>query len=191
MGWRERGTMTEDDPIFMIYQINKPFPREVHQEEGGKLHIDSDGSLMYLMQLPRLTKQELSAFHTGFKTYGYLETGTTPPVAFWIWNWNKPLCPSDANFNAVIADKTGVKEYLKEADSGGVKNTIIFLLLDRQILRGIKIIALEPDAVLAFQATIRKQLELNRPFADFQSALNSMYHFTTDELYTMSRQFHK
>jgi len=59
------------------------------------------------------------------------------------WNWTKPLCLSDDNFNAVIADKTGVNEYLKESESDCVKNTIIFLLLDRQILCGIKIIGLE------------------------------------------------
>jgi hypothetical protein len=98
---------------------------------------------------------------------------------------------SDAMEIEISADKTGVNEYLKEAESGGVINTILFLLLVRQILRGMKVVGLEPDAVLAFQATIRKQLALNRPFADFQSALNAMYHFTTEELYAMSRKFHK
>lgn len=181
--------MTVDDPGFLIYQIGKPFPMEVHQEEGSKLHIDGDGSLMYLMQFPGLSNQEMEAFNAGFHTYGYLESGTTPPVAFWIWNWSLPLCPSDANFNAVIADRTGINEYLKEAEGGGVKNTILFLLLDRQILRGMKYIGLEPDAVLAFHTTIRKQLELSRSLADFQSALTAMYHYTTDELYAMSQKF--
>lgn len=96
---------------------------------------------------------------------------------------------SDANFNAVVADKIGVEEYLKESDGGGVKNRIIFYLLDGQILKGIKVIALDPESVKAFHSTIRKQLEVNRSLSDFISALEAMYHFTTDELFAMSQKF--
>ena len=181
--------MIDNNPRFIIYEVNKPFPRKVHQEEGGKLHIDGDGLLMYLMQFPNLKHGELEAFHRGFRPYGYLESGTTPPVAFWIWNWTPPLSRSDANFNAVIADKIAIEEYLKEADGGGVKNRIIFFLLDRQILKGMKVIALDPESVLAFHSTIRKQLELNRPMSDFISALDAMYYFTTDEMFAMSKKF--
>jgi len=170
----------------MIYQVGKPFPREVFQEEGGMLHIDSDGSLSYVMQFPGLKEHELEAFHRGFESYGYLESGTTPPIAFWIWNWAHPLVAADANFNAVIADKDGITEYLKETDGGGVKNAILFLLIDRQILCAMKYIALDPVAVRAFHTTIRKQLELNRSTDDFMKALESMYYFTTEELFEMS-----
>jgi len=175
----------------MVYEVGKPFPRKVFQEEGGMLHIDPDGSLSYVMQFPGLKSHELEAFHRGFETYGYLESGTTPPIAFWIWNWTHPLVPADANFNAVIADKDGIAEYLKEADGGGVKNAILFLLIDRQILRGMKYFALDPVAVRAFHSTIRKQLALNSSFDNFASALNAMYHFTTDELFAMSQKFNR
>jgi len=185
------GGKIQEKFIMMIYQIDKPFPRKVFQEEGGMLHIDPDGSLSYVMQFPGLKENELEAFHRGFDTYGYLESGTTPPIAFWTWNWTHPLVPADANFNAVIADKTGINEYLKEADGGGVKNAILFLLIDRQILRGMKYFALDPVAVRAFHATIRKQLELNRSSDEFMKALKGMYHFTTDELYAMSQKFNR
>ncbi|MGD9975379.1 MAG: hypothetical protein AB7S77_20145 [Desulfatirhabdiaceae bacterium] len=183
--------MIENDPGFMIYEVGKPFPRKVFQDEGGMLHIDSDGSLSYVMQFPGLKTHELEAFHRGFKSYGYLESGTTPPIAFWIWNWAHPMAPADANFNAVIANKDGIAEYLKEPDGGGVKNAILLLLIDRQILRGMKYIGLDPIAVRAFHSTIRKQLALNSSLDDYASALNAMYHFTTHELFSMSQKFNR
>jgi hypothetical protein len=46
--------MIDNEPGFITYEVNKPFPRQVHQEEGGKLHLDGGGLLMYLMQFPNL-----------------------------------------------------------------------------------------------------------------------------------------
>ena len=183
--------MISEDLGYMAYVVGKPMPRIVPVGVGSMLHMEADGSLVCLLQLPGLSRNERKAFQASFRTYGYLETGTTPPVAFWIWNWPAPLCPADVSFDAVVADQYGVRLYLEKADGGGVKNMILFLLLDGQILRGMRYIGLEPDAVRAFHKTIRKQLELNRPPAEFKAAIAAMYNYSNDELYAMSIKFTK
>lgn len=44
--------------------------------------------------------------------------------------------------------------------TGRQKNMVMFYLLDGQILQGIKMVGLEPEAVRMFQNTIRKQRSL-------------------------------
>jgi hypothetical protein len=48
-----------------------------------------------------------------------------------------------------------MERYL-DIDDKGIKNSLTFFLLDRNIIRGIKMVALNPDVAMLFHDTIRK-----------------------------------
>jgi hypothetical protein len=74
--------------------------------------------------------------------------------------------------------------------SEGVKNLITFLLLDGQILKGMRASGLELESMEMFYSTIRKQLALNYSEADFVQCLAGIYqNYTTDELFSIGVQF--
>ena len=65
------------------YEVGKPFPGPVSSSEGAILELWDDGPVV-IIQMPGLTRNECQAFKKSFKTYGYLETDTPVPIAFWI-----------------------------------------------------------------------------------------------------------
>lgn len=174
----------------MIFETGKPFPLPYPQQEGCVLEIGKDGSLICLVQMPGLSRVERQAFKKSFSRYGYLESGTTPPIAIWTFMFPKPMNPIDVNFNARIANPEGVRLFMAPVD-GQIRNLITFFLLDRNILQGIKAVGLEPDAIRLFHGTIRKQLDMPYSQPDFDRALKGMFSYSTDEMFMMSRQFRK
>ena len=76
-------------------------------------------------------------------------------------------------------------------DSGkaGVKNGLYFFLLDREILRGMKLVGLDSEAVGLFHDTIRKQLKMDYERADYEGCLGGLFTHTTRELFEMGRKF--
>lgn len=172
--------------------VGKPFPGAVPKSEGCVLEMADDGSLACYIQMPGLNRAERQAFKKSFSRYGYLETGTTPPIAVWVWMFPPPLNPMDVNFNASILSQNAVDKYF-ETENGQVKNMIMFYLLDGQVLQGLKMVGLEPEAVRLFQETIRKQRGLveGARHEDYIRALSSVYSFTTEELFDMAVKFRK
>jgi len=172
----------------MIFEVGKPFPGPVPGQEGCIMEMSSDGSLFCMIQLPGLSRPEKQAFKKTFKRYGYLESGTEPPIAFWIWDFPGPMNEMDCNFNGAIVPGGIVDAYLAPED-GLVKNMITFYLLDGNILQGIKIVGLEPDAVRLFHVTIRKQRAGEWTVGQYDRALGAMYAYSTKEMFDMSVRF--
>jgi len=172
--------------------VGKAFPGAVPKSEGCVLEMADDGSLACYIQMPGLNRAERQAFKKSFFRYGYLETGTTPPIAVWVWMFPPPLNPMDVNFNASIVTQKAIDRYF-ETENGQVKNMIMFYLLDGQILQGLKMVGLEPDAVRLFQGTIRKQRGLaeGARAEDYVRALDGVYAYSTEELFEMAVKFKK
>lgn len=176
--------------ILTEYEVGKPFPGPIPQNEGSVLEMAPDGGLVCLIQMPGLSRAEKQAFKKSFSRYGYLEAGTTPPVAIWIWNFPGPMNPVDVNFNAAIVDQKVIDNYL-ELENGQMKNMIMFYLLDRDILAGIKLVGLDPEAVKLFRETILRQRSMICSKHDYDRALKGIFSYNTNELYAMSVKFKK
>jgi hypothetical protein len=106
------------------------------------------------------------------------------------FDFPKPHGQIDSTFNARFVERDLIDEYL---DSGMdvVKNALYFFLLDGKILQGMKMVALNPEAVELFHGTIRKQLNMDYGRADYEICLGGLFTYTTKELFEMGRKFQR
>ena len=81
-----------------------------------------------------------------------------------------------------------IEKYL-DIGERGIRNGLTVILLDRQIVKAIKLVALNPEAVKMLHGTIRKQLGMDYRKVDYEACLGGLFTRTTMELYEMGRQF--
>ncbi len=170
------------------YEVNKPFPGAYPTQEGAIMEVGPGGGFYLFIQFPGLTRPEKQAFKKGFKQYSYLETSTPVPIAVWVFDWPKPFGHIDTNFNARPVPADRIKAFT-ESEEGQVKNLLQVFLLDGNILKGIKAVGLDPEAVRLFHSTIRKQLETEYKQVEYDKYLNGIYQYSSDELLRMGKQF--
>ena len=176
----------EKKPI-TSFTVGQPFPGAVPDREGPIMELWEIG-LVVMTQFPGLRQSELEVFHRGFKTYSYLESSTPVPIAVWVFDFPDPHGQIDSTFNARFVEKDLIQDYL-DGGKGGVKDALYFFLLDREILKGMKIVALDSEAVELFHGTIRKQMNMDYDRADYESCLGGLFTHTTRELFEMGRKF--
>jgi hypothetical protein len=176
----------EKKPI-TSFTVGEPFPGPVPHREGPIMELWEIG-LVVVTQFPGLRPNELKAFHKGFKTYSYLESSTPVPIAVWVFDFPDPHGQIDSTFNARFVERDLIDEYL-DGGKAGVKNGLYFFLLDKEILRGMKLVALDPDVVELFHDTIRKQLSMYYDRADYEGCLGGLFTRTTRELFEIGRKF--
>ena len=123
-----------------------------------------------------------------FQRYSYFETNTPVPIAAWVFDFPKPFCPIDVNFNAKLVPPEYIKDYFA-LENGQVKNPLTFFLLDDQILRGIKAFGFQPEAVQLFHATIQRQIITEYAPSDYNRYLDGIYSYSSSELFDMGRVF--
>ena len=133
---------------------------------------------MVVTQFPGLRQRELEAFHQGFKTYSYLESSTPVPIAVWVFDFPDPHGQIDSTFNARFVERDLIDDYLDKGKTG-VNNGLYFFLLDKEILRRMKLVALEPEAVELFHETIRKQIGMAYDTADYEGCLGVLFTHAT------------
>jgi len=168
------------------FEVGKEFPGAVPRIEGAVMELWGDG-LVVLIQMPECSHDERRAFKAGFKRYSYLEASGPVPVAVWIFDFQKPHGPIDCNFNSRIVKPELIASYL--GTSSGIKNSVTFYLLDGRIIRAIKLVGLDRQAVELFHATIRKQLAMDYSDSEYGRYLASLMHYSTEELFEMGRRF--
>ncbi len=171
------------------YEVGKPFPGPIPDQEGTNMELWK-GGLTVLIQMPDLTERETQAFKTSFQQYSYFESKTPVPIAVWVFDFPKPFGPIDVNFNAKIVLPEYIKSYL-DLENGQVKNLLTFFLLNGKVLRGIKAFGLDPEAVQLFHATIRKQIITEYAPSDYNRHLNTIYQYSSQELFDMGKSFLK
>lgn len=172
---------------YKSFTVGKPFPGPVPHREGAIMELWEIG-LSVVIQFPGLRNEELEAFHMGFKQYSYLESSTAVPIAVWVFDFPDPHGQIDSIFNARVVERDLIEDYL-DTSIGGVKNVLQFFLLDGEILRGIRMVGLHPDAVELFHGTIRKQLSMDYDRVDYDSCLGGLFTRTTKELFEMGQKF--
>lgn len=177
----------KEQPI-TSFTVGQPFPGPVPHREGAIMELWEIG-LTVVIQYPKLRKAELKAFNRGFKTYSFLESPAPIPIAVWVFKFPDPHGAIDCSFNARVVPKDLMKRYL-DIDENGIKNGLTFFLLDRNIIKGIKMVALNFEAVKLFHDTIRKQLSTDYQSVDYEACLGGLFTRHTMELYQMGRIFH-
>ncbi len=176
-----------EEKLYTSFTVGKPFPGPVPHREGAIMELWEMG-LVVVIQYPALRPGELSAFHEGFKQYSYLESPTRVPIAIWVFDFPDPHGKIDTSFNARVVDKDLIDDFL-DTSKGGIKNALQFFLLDGQIIRGMKLISLHPEAMELFHGTIRKQLAMDYDMTEFASCLAGFFTRSTRELFEMGRKF--
>jgi hypothetical protein len=176
----------EEEPI-TSFTVGEQFPGPVPHREGAIMELWEIG-LTVVIEYPKLRKAELKAFNRGFKTYSYLESPTPIPIAVWVFDFPNPHGAIDCSFNARVVSTDLMERYL-EIDENGIKNGLNIFLLDGNIIRGIRMVSLNPEAVKLFHKTLRKQLEMAYDRIDFNACLGGLFTRTTRELYDMGRKF--
>jgi hypothetical protein len=184
--WRAPTTESEEVMEPTEYHVGKPFPGAYPTIEGAVMEMQGDGPVV-LIQMPGCRREEVRAFKAGFKRYSYLESDTPVPVALWAFDFPRPHGPIDVNFNARVANREFIDAFLDASE--GVHNRVLFFLLDGPILRAIKLSGLDSEAVLLFQATIRKQLAAEFSPEEYRKYLDGLLRFTTAELFDLGKQF--
>jgi len=173
---------------FTKLEVGKPFPGPVPMAEGVHMEL-WDNSLNVLIQKPGLGRDELRAFKKGLKRYAYLESNTPAPIAYWIFDFADPHGPVGCNFNVRVVILEYLRTYLDTSD--GIKNVVCFYLLDGQILKAMRLVGLDPEAVNLFHETINKQLETNYSQTDYDRYLAALGDYTVQELFQKGKAFHQ
>jgi hypothetical protein len=138
--------------------VGQPFPGPIPHREGAVMELWEIG-LTVVIQFPDLKQGELDAFNEGFKTYAYLESTTSVPIAIWIFDFPNPHVQIDCTFNAKFVESDLLADYL-DTSKGVIKNALNFFLLDGDIVKGIRMVALNHEAVGLFHNTIREILNM-------------------------------
>ena len=167
--------------------VGKPFPGPIPDREGAVMELWEIG-LTVVIQYPGLRQSEIEAFHKGFKNYVYLESTTSIPIAIWVFDFPNPHGKIDSAFNAKFVEPDLLADYM-DSSEGVIKNGLNFFLLDGKIVRGIRMVSLNPEAVGLFHNTIRKQLNMDYGEMEYLSCLGGFFTRTTDELFEMGRKF--
>ena len=170
------------------FEVGKIFPGPVPAQEGAQMELRHD-TLTVLFQMPGLSRDQLKAFHKGFKQYSYLESDTPIPVALWIFDFPDPSGPIMTNFNARLARRKWIDSYLDVSDDGAINNAIQFFLLDGQILKAMELVELDHAAVELFHGTIRKQLAMDYNQSDFNRCLAGLHNYDVYDLFSMGKVF--
>jgi len=173
---------------FTKIEVDKIFPGPVPDQEGVQIELWHD-KLTVLIQMPELDRDQLIAFNKGFEQYSYLESDTPIPVALWIFDFPDTLSSIEGNFNAKLARRKWLDLYPDAGDDDTIKKAIQFFLLDGQILRAMKLIELDPEAVELFHGTIRKQLDMDYNRIDFDRYLAGLHNYDTQDLFRMGKVF--
>ena len=167
----------------VIWEVGKPCPVPVSSLADGAtaLELWEDGLILFI-QLSGATDDEL-AIYRDLRSYAYFESATQVPVAVWIFEFGGSSF-ADANFNARKVRQDVLRKFLD-----GQWNSLRVVLLDAEIVRSIRLVGLEPEAIRLFQETIRRQLAVQYTQRDYDRDLWTVYQKSSEELFALGRRF--
>ncbi len=172
----------------------QPAPFNVPDREGCMVEVGyPTPELNVLVQYPDLSEMELEIFQQPLVAYSYYETETLVPVAFWIFMFQSELL-IETNFNARLALNNpdyldAVNDYLTLVDNKP-KNRVTFFILDRKIIKTMRMVSLHPEAVTLFHQTLNKQLKGDYSTGDYILTVKQLEGaLSAQELFHMGKIF--
>lgn len=175
-------------PKMQLVEVGQPFPGQVPLQEGATLDLWQSG-MTVLIQMPDCMEDEVRKFKESFKRYSYYEhLFEGVHIAFWIFDF--PFGMIDVNFDAKRVWDNLLNDYLDTKE--GIKNLMTFYLLDGRIVRGIKAVGLDPEAVKLFHDTMKEQIRSGYTKEHYDIVLGFVYKtHTSEQLFEMGRVFKK
>lgn len=159
-----------------VYEVGKPFPGPVPQNDGCHFEIGPDGDMVLLIQFRRPSGPELEALKAGFKSYSYYEHSSS--LACWVFKYPAPVSYMDAPFHAGLYADQRIQKMID--DKG---NALTVYVLDGEIIQSIRYVGLHPKAVEAFRTTIAMQLQSQMSRVTYNVAVDDLYQLTSREIY--------
>jgi hypothetical protein len=157
-----------------------PFPGPIPTAEGATLDL-SAGGLSMVIQAPGLRREEVQSFKKGARQVCLLEAGSAAvPVCVVIVDWPRTLGPMDMTFDARRVRTEVLTDWLDTSE--GVKNALQVILLDGQMVRGLKLMGLPTALMEGMQGIVRRQLSTNYTQGQFDQALATIYRESTPQL---------
>ena len=175
-------------------KIGRPAPFDVPAREGCMMEIGYPlPGLNVMCQYPGLSEKELEIFNMPLEAYSYHETETIVPIAYWVFKFSQDLYV-ETTFDAKVAeyDSTymeAVRDYMKVVDDR-LSSRILFIILDRKIIRAMQVLGLHQEAVGMFHRTINKQLEMDYSLEDFVLTVKQLEGaLSSAEIFSMGKVF--
>lgn len=117
-----------------------------------------------------------------------MESPTSIPIAFFMFEFPAPINFIDVNFNATLCTKDQIENYFSPIN-GKCSNVANFFLLDEKSIKGTFQYRLHHAAVELFYATIKKQREMNYSQSEYDKCYSDMYKHSSKELFEMGTKF--
>lgn len=167
----------------LLFEVGKPCPIPVGKQEGSRLEMQKHG-LALVMNYPELTVEERVAFDKGFSRYSFTtiqQWGVL--LIFVIFKFAFPMRYVETNFDASLLPAetwdgfTGLWE-------GRTKNSMMTLLVDREIIKAIRMSGLRPDMLNSLKEAGAMQRSLKYTPLEYNDALKAVYsRFSMKQLY--------
>lgn len=170
--------------------VGKPAPFKVPNQEGCMLEINYPAyGMNVLVNYFNMSKMELKLLQSPLVGYSYYESETVIPIAYWIFKFPNGMLV-ETNFNACLGLEN--ESYMQTINHflSDIRNGISFFFLDRQIVKGMRVIGLHPEAIQLFHKTLHKQLNKKYSKEDFIITMKQMENvLSSEELYKMGKEF--
>ena len=175
-------------------KVGHPAPFNFPTREGCMMEIGYpvDG-LNVMLQYPNLSEKELQVFNMPLEAYSYHETETIVPIAYWVFKFSQDLYV-ETTFDAKVAEYDStymgvVRDYMKVVDDR-LSTRILFIILDRKIIKAIRVLGLHQEAVGIFHRTINQQLEMDYSHEDFILTVKQLEGaLSSAEIFSMGKVF--
>lgn len=167
------------------FAVDQPCPLPVPTTDGPTLEMTREGELVMFVQLPGATKKEIKAFRDHIKGHGCLvQTVLGVPLILWAFKFQAPLRVMDMAFDSRLYAHDGPELYLHSE-----ANALFILLVDGQIVKGIKTLGLDWRHVEAFKGGLRQQqAALYTPQEFYQALAAWNEHHTPEDNYAATRK---
>lgn len=164
-------------------EVGKPFPGAYPQNDALVFEVGPDGTMTLMIQMKAPSPAEASALQAGFTSYSWYEA--PDDQGCWVWKFPAPLGYMDSPFNAGMYQDDRIEKLLSHPEW----NMLQVYVLDGPIVKIVRASGLQPEAVAAFQATIRRQLQTGPRRDKNDASVDALYRMKSKEIYQRGKQF--
>ena len=171
--------------MFTVFSVGEAFPGEVPKSDGAILETAADGSLMLFIQIHNPTLTEVNALKSGFDRYSYYEAAQGGvSLGMWVFKFPAPLGYLEAPFHVGLYDDDRARKSLEND-----WNALLTVVLDGQIISGLRWSGLQMDAVDFFKNSIRRQRAENISRVSYDAALDRLQRMSPKAIFHRGKTF--
>jgi len=138
--------------------VGEKYTGPVPQQDGLYFEIGPDGDMQLLIQFKNPSHAEKEALLAGFRQYSLLcfhNRRSPEPLLCFIFKFAAPVSYMDAPFHAGLYRDSRIQKFL-DAE----QNLLTVVMLDGDIVQGLRVVGLHPEAMRLFKKTALNQTPL-------------------------------